>query len=152
MADYRSRKVAQAAMMASAEDTEAAFYECLQQGDAERLMSLWSEDEEIACVHPGGPRLVGAVAIRAGFDAVLANGGFQITPVQVRRVDAPGCSIHHVLEKVQAMTAEGVQTAYVLASNVYVRGAQGWRMVLHHASPGQADDMQEMIESSGILH
>lgn len=152
MADFRSQKVAQAAMMASADDTEAAFYECMQQGDVERLMSLWSDDDEIACVHPGGPRLVGAVAIRAGFDAVFANGGVQVMPVQVRRVDTQGCSIHHVLERVQALTPEGLKTAFVLASNVYVRTTQGWRMVLHHASPGQADDMQEMVESSAILH
>jgi ketosteroid isomerase-like protein len=153
MADFRSRKVAQAAMMATADDTEAAFYEAMQQGDAERVMSLWAEDDEIACVHPGGPRLVGAVAVRAGFDAVFANGGgVQVLPVQVRRVESAGCSIHHVLEKVQAETPEGPQIAFVLASNVYVRGAQGWRMVLHHASPGQADDMQELIESFAILH
>jgi uncharacterized protein (TIGR02246 family) len=153
MADFRSRKVAQAAMMATADDTESAFYEAMQQGDAERVMSLWAEDDEIACVHPGGPRLIGAAAVRAGFDAVFANGGgVQVVPVQVRRVETAGCAIHHVLERVQAVTPEGPQTAFVLASNVYVRGAQGWRMVLHHASPGQADDMQEMIESFAILH
>ena len=152
MADFRSQKVAQAAMMASPDDTEAAFYESMQQADIERLMSLWSDDDEIACVHPGAPRLVGAVAIRAGFDAVFAGGGVRVTPAQVRRVDAPGCSVHHVLEMVQALTPEGLKTAYVLASNVYVRTAQGWRLVLHHASPGQADDMQEMIESSAVLH
>jgi hypothetical protein len=67
-------------------------------------------------------------------------------------VEGPGCSVHHVLEKVQAMTDEGLQTAYVLATNVYMRTAQGWRMVAHHASPGQRDDMQEMIEAKSVLH
>lgn len=138
--------------MATAEETEAAFYEAMQQADLERMMSLWSDDDEVACVHPGGPRLVGAVAIRAGFEAIFANGGVRVSAAQVRRVDAPGCSVHHVLEKVQALTPEGLQTAYVLASNVYVRGSEGWRLVLHHASPGRGDDMQEMIESAAVLH
>lgn len=153
MADPRSRKAAQAALMASADDTEAAFYEALQQGDIDRLMSLWSDDEEVACVHPGGPRLVGQVAIRAAFEALFAGGsGVQVTMATVRRVEGAGCEVHHVLEKVQAMTAEGLQTAYVLASNVFVRTSHGWRIVLHHASPGQQDDMQELIESSSVLH
>jgi ketosteroid isomerase-like protein len=152
MTDSRSQKVAQAALMATADETEAAFYEAMQQGDIERLMSLWAEDEDIACVHPGGPRLVGHVAIRAAFEAVFTNGGVHVTLAQVRSVEGPGCEVHHVLERVQAMTPEGLQTAYVLASNVYLRTAHGWRLALHHASPGQPDDMQDMIEASSVLH
>jgi ketosteroid isomerase-like protein len=152
MADSRSQKVAQAALMATADDTEAAFYEAMQQGDLDRLMSLWADDEDVACVHPGGPRLVGHVAIRAAFESVFSNGGVQVTPVQTRSVEGTGCEIHHVLERVQAMTPEGLKTAYVLASNVYLRTAQGWRLALHHASPGQEDEMQDLIESSSVLH
>lgn len=152
MTDSRSQKVAQAALMATADETEAAFYEAMQQGDIERLMSLWAEDEDIACVHPGGPRLVGHVAISAAFEAVFSNGGVHVTLAQVRSVEGPGCEVHHVLERVQAMTPEGLQTAYVLASNVYLRTAHGWRLALHHASPGQPDDMQDMIEASSVLH
>lgn len=153
MADPRSRRAAQAALLASADDTEAAFYEALQQGDIDRLMSLWAEDEEVACVHPGGPRLVGAAVIRAAFEAVFAGGeGLHVSLLQVRRVEGPGCAVHHVLEKVQRLDGEGLKTAYVLASNVYVRTAHGWRIVLHHASAGQQDEMQELIETSSVLH
>ena len=110
MADARS-KGAQAVLMATAAETEAAFYEALQRGDVDGLMRLWSDDEEVACVHPNGPRLVGQGAIRAAFAAVLAAGGVDIVPVHVRCVESPGCSVHHVLEKVQATTARGLQTA-----------------------------------------
>ena len=151
MADART-KVAQAALMATAQDTEAAFYEALQQGDTERLMTVWSDDDDVACVHPGGPRLVGQGAIRVAFEAILQSGGLNISPVNVRSVEGPGCAVHHVLEKVQAMTSQGLQTAYVLATNVYVRTGHGWRMVAHHASPGQPEEMQEMIEAGPVLH
>ena len=46
--------------LASADDIEQQFYEALQQGDIERLMAAWSDDDDIACIHPGGPRVVGA--------------------------------------------------------------------------------------------
>jgi hypothetical protein len=32
---------------ATPDDTEAAFYEALQQGDIERLMACWSDEDEI---------------------------------------------------------------------------------------------------------
>ena len=39
------------------QDAESAFYEALERADLEQMMAVWSEDEEIVCVHPGGPRL-----------------------------------------------------------------------------------------------
>jgi ketosteroid isomerase-like protein len=152
MSDPRARKASQAVLMASADDTEATFYEAMQQGDLDRLMSVWSDDEEIACVHPGGPRVVGEVAIRATFEAIFANGPVQVSLQQVRRLEGGHCEVHHVLEKVQALTPDGLQTAFVLATNVYLRTALGWRMVMHHASPGQPHELQEVAEPTATLH
>ncbi len=152
MSDPRAMKATQAALMASADDSEATFYEALQQGDLERLMSVWADDDEIACVHPGGPRVVGGAAIRAAFTAIFVNGPVHVTLQQVRRLETETCAVHHVLERVQVMTPEGLQTAYVLATNVFLRTALGWRMVLHHASAGQKHELQEVAELNTTLH
>ena len=48
----------------SAAEVEAAFYEALNRADVEALMALWADDEEIVCIHPGGPRLHGHAAIQ----------------------------------------------------------------------------------------
>jgi ketosteroid isomerase-like protein len=146
-------KARAAALMASADDVEAQLYEALQGGDIERLMAVWSDDDEVACVHPGGPRIVGFAAVRASFDAMFANGPIPVRPQQVRRVDSAGCSIHHVLERIDIATAEGTQTAWVLATNVYFKTALGWRLVLHHASPGSPREAQEIVaDAPSTLH
>jgi ketosteroid isomerase-like protein len=133
-----STKPARAALLASVDDVEAQFYEALASADLGLLMGLWSDDDEIACVHPGGPRVTGHAAVRASFEAIFANGAIPVRAQQVKRVESAGCSIHHVTERVDIRTAEGVHTAWVLATNVYFKTAQGWRLVLHHASPGMA--------------
>ena len=46
-------------ILASAQDVENAFYEALERADLELMMSIWADDEEIVCIHPGGPRLAG---------------------------------------------------------------------------------------------
>jgi ketosteroid isomerase-like protein len=127
---------ARAALLASADDVEAQFYEALASADIERLMALWSEDDESACVHPGGPRLLGHAAVRAGFEAIFSNGAVPVRPQQVQRVESGGTSVHHVIERVDIAGAEGTQTAWVIATNVYFKTALGWRLVLHHGSPG----------------
>ena len=140
------------APLASPDDTEQQFYEALQRGDIERLMAVWSDDEEITCVHPGGPRVVGAAAIRSAFEAIFANGGVNARPEKVRRLQTLSCSVHSVLEQVHIMSAQGPQTAWVVATNVYLKTAQGWRLVSHHASPGSPREMQEIIEAASTLH
>lgn len=88
----------QAAIMGgSADDVEAAFYEALQTGDIEKLMACWSDDDEIVCVHPGGPRVVGSGAIRATFDVIFANGSIRAWPEQVRRIEGLASVVHNVL-------------------------------------------------------
>jgi ketosteroid isomerase-like protein len=141
-----------AAPLASPDEIELQFYEALQRGDIEWLMSVWSDDEEISCVHPGGPRVVGAGAIRAAFDAMFANGTINARPEKVRRLQTHSCAVHSVLEHIHVMTTEGPQSAWVVATNVYLKTAQGWRLVSHHASPGSPREVQELVEAASTLH
>lgn len=136
----------------NADDIDAAFYEALQSGDIEKLMACWADEDEVVCVHPGGGRLVGLGAIRASFDAMFANGTIQARPEKVRRVEVMGGSVHNVLERVDVLTEEGPRHAYVIATNVYHKTAQGWRLVAHHASPGTPSEMHEVSETPPVLH
>jgi ketosteroid isomerase-like protein len=147
-----ARPKAPHALFGSPDDIEGQLYEALQRGDIEKLMGLWSDDDDIACVHPGGPRLIGAAAIRASFEAIFANGAIHASPEKVRRVVGLSCAVHSVLERVDVMSTEGPQSAWVVATNVYVKGALGWRLVAHHASPGTPQEVQEIIETTSMLH
>ncbi|MEP7302555.1 MAG: nuclear transport factor 2 family protein [Caldimonas sp.] len=136
----------------SADDVEVEFYEALQRGDADRLMALWADDDEISCVHPGGARLVGSVAIRASFEAMFANGTIDARPHQVRRLEAHSTAVHSLLERVRVRGPQGEAFAWVVATNVYVKATQGWRLVAHHASPGTAGEGQNAAEATSVLH
>ena len=37
------------------------------------MMATWAEDEDIVCIHPGGPRLVGYDAVRAGWEQLFSG-------------------------------------------------------------------------------
>ena len=131
---------------------EQRFYEALQRGDIEGLMGVWSDDEEICCVHPGGPRLIGHGPIRSAFESIFANGAVDATADKVRRLQTSTCAVHSVLEQIGVKTAGGRQIAWVVATNVYVHGPAGWRMVSHHASPGTERELQDLVEAASVLH
>ncbi len=137
----------------SPDEIEARFYEALQRGDLELLMSLWADDDEVVCVHPGGPRIVGAAAIRASFGAIFANGAIPVVPEQVHRLEWLGGAVHHLVERIEVPGEGGaVQSAWVIATNVYLKTAQGWRLVAHHASPGTLQEAEAAGDAPGTLH
>ncbi len=147
----RPRKPPAPSLGASPDELEARFYQALQRGDLDALMSVWADDDEIVCVHPGGPRVVGPVAIRASFEAIFANGPIPVQPEQVHRLEALSGVVHHLLERVEVSTREGPRSAWVVATNVYLQTARGWRLVAHHASPGSLQ-LPEEAPAGGVLH
>jgi uncharacterized protein (TIGR02246 family) len=140
-----SRRLPPPALVGSPDDAEAQFYEALQQGDIEKLMAVWADDEEIVCVHPGGIRSIGPAAVRASFEAIFASGGgVPARPEQVHRIQQLGSALHHLVERITVPADGGrTQEAWVLATNFYVKTAQGWRLAAHHASPALPHDVPQ---------
>ena len=148
----RKTKIQVANLEGDADDVEAAFYDALQNGDIDRLMACWADEDDIVCIHPGGPRQVGAAAIRATFESMFSSGSIRAWPERARKLQAIASAVHSVLECVEVLTTGGPGHAWVIATNVYHKTAQGWRMVVHHASPGTRSEVQEVSGNPQVLH
>jgi ketosteroid isomerase-like protein len=119
---------------ATPQDAENAFYEALEAGDLDAMMAVWSEDDEIVCIHPGGPRLSGYAMIRESWRRIFESGRkLRITVNPLSAVVNPFTAIHSLIEQI-GVRGESATHAPVAATNVYVRGPTGWRMVIHHGS------------------
>jgi uncharacterized protein (TIGR02246 family) len=133
------------------QDAEAAFYEALEAGDLEAMMEVWAEDEDIVCVHPGGPRLAGFDEVRSSWAQILGSG--QRLKVHVsNQVVLSGMmlAVHSVHESI-LVQGEARPRAPIAATNVYLRTGNGWRMILHHGSPAP-QATRASVESPKILH
>lgn len=122
----------------TAQDAENAFYEALEHADLDAMMAVWADDEEIVCVHPGGPRLAGHEQVRESWRKIFSGGGgVRIHVTQQVTMQAMMVAVHSVHENVPNPAGQRAATA-VVATNVYLRTAAGWRMLVHHASPAPA--------------
>lgn len=136
-------------MFTSPQDVETAFYEALEHADIDAMMAVWAEDEEIVYVPPGGPRLVGYAAIREAWTRIFkGDSRLRVQASNPTVVQNPFTAVHTMIEVI-SVVGDDVTRAPVVATNVYVRGALGWRMVLHHASPAPPDAVNEVPK---ILH
>lgn len=141
-----------AAIGGSADETEASFYEALQSGDIERLMACWADEDDVICIHPGSPRLVGLGAVRAAFEMVLSQGAVRIQVESLRKIESMTSAVHSVRERIDILTSEGSVEAFAIATNVYFKTTQGWRMVVHHVSAGGVHDAEDISDSPRVLH
>jgi len=131
----------------SPQDAALAFYQAFEAKDVEAMMAAWADDEEIVCVHPGGPRLVGYDAVRASWERIFAGEGriaFRLTDLVV--IETVGLAMQSAFEELQG---EGSAQATAIATNVLMRTPSGWRMVCHHAS---ASPPMPPAETKGPLH
>jgi uncharacterized protein (TIGR02246 family) len=118
----------------TAQDVENAFYKALERADLELMMQVWSEDEDIVCVHPGGQRLSGQEQVREAWRQMFAGGqGLQVQVTQQVATAGMMVAVHSVHENI-TVTGERRARPPVIATNVYLRTPAGWRMVAHHAS------------------
>lgn len=145
-------KLRHATLGGSPDDVEHSFYDALHKGDLPQLMQCWADEEEIVCVHPGGPRLIGSGAIRSAFEALFARGPVLAHPEQVHKIESLASAVHHLVERIDIMTPSGPQKAWVVVTNVFHKTPQGWRMVAHHASPGMQMEPPEVSTPQAMLH
>jgi ketosteroid isomerase-like protein len=115
------------------EEVNEAFYRAFEALDLAAMDRLWADRDYTACVHPGQEVIVGWPAVRESLGALFAGTGqirFRLTNVRIE-VRGP-FAWAYVLENIHH--GDDVLVA-VQATNLFEKTSEGWRMVLHHASP-----------------
>ena len=133
----------------SPQDAAVAFYQAFEARDIDAMMAAWAEDEDIVCVHPGGPRLVGYDAVRAGWEQLFAGDAklsFRLDDIVV--IETVGLALQSAIEHV-TLGDEPKPRGAAIATNVFLRTPSGWRLVMHHASAAPA---VAAMPTGGPLH
>jgi ketosteroid isomerase-like protein len=133
------------------EAAQEAFYDAIERADLEKMMAIWSEDEDIVCIHPGGGQHSGRTEIRESWRLIfLHDPQLRFRLVAGKSVQEGMLSIHSVREQISHSTGAH-PPASAIATNVFVLSDDGWKMLIHHASPIPAARLQEQSPPS-VLH
>ncbi|GAA4511928.1 MULTISPECIES: nuclear transport factor 2 family protein [Nonomuraea] len=137
---------------AAIETINQEFYTAIEDADLDRMTEIWAEDGvdgKVSCVHPGWTLLAGRSEVLRSWALIMANTTyiqFVLTDVNttVLRDDV---AVLTCVENILTAGEEGESSfaaGKVVASNVYIRTPQGWRLWMHHGSPVlQSDDDEE---------
>ncbi|MEV6020903.1 MULTISPECIES: nuclear transport factor 2 family protein [unclassified Streptomyces] len=155
------------------ERANTAYYEAMERGDFEELSSLWlnpsdtsdddleSEDEDeapsVSCVHPGWPVLSGRGEVLRSYALIMANTEYiQFFLTDVRVSVSADTALVTCTENILSGGPSPDDSdelgplvgQLVVATNVFRRTADGWKLWSHHASPVLAESGDDEDEDT----
>ena len=125
------------------EDLYAAF----EAGDLDRMDLLWADDEladSVVCVHPGWPTLRGRDAVLRSWAMIMANTTyiqFVITDVELEIAGdlAVLTCVENIITAADDSDADPGSATFAgargVATNLFRRTDDGWRLWVRHGSP-----------------
>ena len=126
--------------------THRLFYDAVETGDVDLMASLWVDDADTSCVHPGALPLRGTAQVLRSWTVLLANVGyiqFFLTDVEVATVPRgavePTTAVVTCTENI--LSGEGLSSAEAFAggkavcTSILVKEPGGWKFWSRHASP-----------------
>ncbi|MEU7578800.1 nuclear transport factor 2 family protein [Streptomyces sp. NPDC041068] len=139
-----------------------AFYEALERGDFDQVSDLWMDSEDtagddegeettgdaISCVHPGWPVLTGRGEVLRSYALIMANTEYiQFFLTDLKVGVAGDTALVTCTENILSggPPPEGggelgpLVGQLVVATNVFRRTSDGWKLWSHHASPVLAE-------------
>jgi len=138
------------------EAANTAIYDAFETGDIDLMGALWLDDgsvddiDEVTCVHPGWAPVGGRGAVLRSWSMIMANTAyiqFFLTDVQVQvsgDIAVVTCG-ENILTGMGGAgetgdadddeSAPGFAGGRAVATNIFRRTGDGWRLWVHHASP-----------------
>ena len=121
------------------------LYAAFEVADVDRMAAVWDDADDIRCIHPGWPALIGRQRVMRSWSVLMANTSyiqFFLTAVtaEVEGDVAIVTCEENILTGTDDATGgaeiEGLAGSQkVRATNVVRRRGDGGRLWLHHASP-----------------
>ncbi len=136
----RGKQAVSDVRFATPQEAEDAFYAAFERSDLEAMAGVWADDEAVVCVHPGGDRLRGRGAVLESWRRIFAGStplSFEVSAATL--IQDAWLAVHCVYEDI-AHGARLEHRARMIATNVYRLTEEGWRMIVHHASPAETQE------------
>jgi hypothetical protein len=121
-----------------------AFYRAFAAADLGAMDQVWAREAPVACIHPGWNALAGRRAIMESWAAIFDNPSRPKIRCQSAQAyllgDAAFVICHEVMEQ-----------GFLIATNMFVREVEAWKMVHHQAGPSQSLP-PEPAAVPGVMH
>ncbi len=123
-------------MFQTPQDAEDAYYDAVEACDLEQMMAVWENSPEAHCLLPMQPMLQGPRALRSAWSGLLKEAlRVEVTVHSLQWIEQGELAIHLVEEAVTVAAQPNQPYPPIYATNIYRKGAGGWRLLVHLNAP-----------------
>ena len=105
-----------------------AFYRAFNQRDMDIMSALWADTDDVTCIHPGWNAIEGRERVLDSWRAILGNPGQS-------RIVTGGATVSFRGDVAIVLCRELVGGSPLIATNVFVREGEGWKLLHHQSGP-----------------
>jgi len=118
------------------QEAEDAFYDALEEGDLNQLLSVWSEADDICCLLPMYPMIQGRQDVADVFTELFSQGhGVALAIAHLSWIQTDDVAIHQVEETIQNPPPDTPPPPPFYGTNIYRKDSTGWRLIVHQNAP-----------------
>ncbi len=113
-----------------------AFYDAFGSLDVVKMDRVWAQQDYVTCIHPGWTLRSGWPQVRDSWVLIFNNTfsmEFELSDLQIQVAGDVAWVI--CVENITSRQGETLQETRVLATNLYERMGDEWKMIHHHGSP-----------------
>ncbi|MBL8633089.1 MAG: nuclear transport factor 2 family protein [Myxococcales bacterium] len=120
-----------------------AFYAALRERNVDLMKQVWSQGPNVSCIHPGWQPLRGQETVMASWETILHQSNLPAIYPEDASVQLCGDTALVVCE-------ESFREGRLVATNIFIREADDWRLLHHQAGPLNDDaDLEDELFDDG---
>ena len=104
--------------------TNAAFYEALATGDFDLMQKVWSNTDDVTCIHPGWGSILGRQSVMRSWETILQ------VPPQIACSEPRGFVSG---DSAYVIAYENLGDGRLIATNLFRLEDDAWKMIPHQA-------------------
>lgn len=139
MKDFEKDALDEACVLAQ----NRAFYAALRDRNVELMGQVWSQSAQVSCIHPGWQPLHGRETVMASWETILQHSNLPAIYPQA-------ASVHLWGDTALVICEESFREGRLVATNIFVREADDWRLLHHQAGPlnpsADIDDVDSLFD------
>jgi ketosteroid isomerase-like protein len=118
------------------QEAEDAFYDALDEGNLNQLLSIWAESDDICCLLHMHPKIQGREGVTDVFTHLFSQGlGVSLAITHLGWIETDDIAIHQVEETILAQPADMPPPPPFYGTNIYRKDQTGWRLIVHLNAP-----------------
>ena len=129
------------------QEAEDAYYDALEESNLDKLLSIWADSEDICCLLPMYPMILGRKGVEEAYTHLLSQGqGVELSIAHLNWIETNGMAIHLVEEQLPDPSTDATPPPPPLyATNIFRKEDTGWRLIVHQNAPTPPPPPPELV-------